>query len=80
MHHKLIDTPQNLLKKQHEEVEEEGGGTTNAVCNLGKLCNNEATFAPQNTALFMDAFSVDDDRTKGEGRQAGMSGKNATNL
>lgn len=77
MHHKLIDTPQNLLKKQHEEVEEEGGGTTNAVCNLGKLCNNEATFAPQNTALFMDAFSVDDDRTKGE---AGRSGKNATNL
>lgn len=36
------------------------GDGTGFVCNLGKLCNNEATFA----ALFMDAFSVDDEWCK----------------
>lgn len=70
--------PTKLTEEATRRGREGGWGvTTNSVCNLGKLCNNEATFAPQNTALFMDAFSVDDDRTKGE---AGKSGKNATNL
>lgn len=52
-------------KLTHEGEGKEGQRERGALCNLGKLCNNEATFAPQNTALFMDAFSVDDNRTKG---------------
>lgn len=75
-HHKLIDTPLNLQTNPHKGEAKEGERDRGSLCNLGMLCNNKATFAPQNTALFMDAFSVDDNRTT----RWEVEGKNATNL